>query len=173
MGGWGNERSTTGRGESWKTSAKLGLTHPSFTLEPLDPNLIGKQGTLVARPPGEVPEGLALPSARQAQIFGLWPLGHPLPSANLDGAFGPPFAFGQPAGWGISFRRDRAKDPLEPSVRSEKESRSPTLRWLGQRKLVTVTYASFGQRKKPSSVRAKRCKDPLEPDQLISRLKAS
>ena len=49
-----------------KTSAKLGLTHPSFTLEPLDPNLIGKQGTLVARPPGEVPEGLALPSARQA-----------------------------------------------------------------------------------------------------------
>ena len=45
-----------------KTSAKLGLTHPSFTLEPLDPNLIGKQGTLVARPPGEVPEGLALPS---------------------------------------------------------------------------------------------------------------
>ena len=27
-----------------KTSAKLGLTHPSFTLEPLDPNLIGKQG---------------------------------------------------------------------------------------------------------------------------------
>ena len=55
----------------------------------------------------KVPEGLALPSARQAQIFGLWAaFGH----TNLWGClrptlmlwatlwFGPPFAFGQPLG---------------------------------------------------------------------------